>query len=198
MKEEEPRLHLTRICRLAYDRRLLDSAGGNVTHRQGDRIYMTRSFAGPRHQWDLRPEDILVLDLEGNILAGEGVLSREAKVHLLCYRELPQAGAVFHAHSLNLMPFIALEKPLPPMTEQTDKYGEIGYCSWAPAHSPDLATHVVERLRPQAAKIAEHPVAVMAPRHGIFVAGADLDAAYDCLERLDRNAYVALMSRLLS
>lgn len=197
MKDEDPRIHLTRICRLAYDRRLLDSAGGNVTHRLGDRIYMTRSFAGPRRQWDLRPEDVLVLDREGTILAGEGELSREAAVHLRCYRMLESAGAVFHAHSLNLMPFIALEQPIPPMTEQVDKYGPLEFCKWAPAHSGDLAVHVVDALKPRESRIAEHPIATLVPRHGIFVVGANLDATYDCLERLDRNAYTALMSRLV-
>ena len=37
----------------------------------------------------------------------------------------------------------------------------------------------------------------MIPRHGIFVVGTDLNTTYDTLERIDRNAYIALMSRLL-
>ncbi len=194
---EDPREHLVRICKLAYDRQLLDSAGGNVTTRFGDRVYMTRSYAGGKRQWNLRPQDILVLDLEGNILAGEGEFSREGAVHMACYQAFPEAGCVFHAHSYNLMPFVALEKPIPPMSEQCDKYGAIGFCRWAATHTPELADNVVDGLLPRAADLASHPIATLIPRHGIFVVGRDLDSTYDALERIDRNAYMALMARIL-
>jgi L-fuculose-phosphate aldolase len=194
---EDPREHLVRIARLAYDRKLLDSAGGNITTRIGSRIYMSRSYAGGRHQWDLRPEDVLVLDLEGNIRAGEGEFSREGAVHLACYQEFSDAGCVFHAHSLNIMPFVSKQVPIPPMSEQTDKYGPIGFCEWAPTHTPELAINVVAALRPLAHELKKHPIATLIPRHGIFVVGTDLNTTYDTLERIDRNAYIALMARLL-
>lgn len=194
---EDPREHLARIGKLAYDRKLLDSAGGNITTRFGDRVYMSRSYAGGRHQWELRPEDVLVLDLQGNILAGEGEFSREGAVHLRCYQAFPEAGCVFHAHSLNVMPFVVTGTPIPPMSEQTDKYGPIGFCEWAATHTEQLAVNVVEGLKPQAHLIPRHPIATMIPRHGIFVVGNDLNNTYDTLERIDRNAYIALMARLL-
>jgi L-fuculose-phosphate aldolase len=194
---EDPREHLARIGKLAYDRKLLDSAGGNITTRVGNRIYMSRSYAGGRHQWDLRPQDVLVLDMEGTVLAGDGEFSREGAVHVACYHAFPEAGCVFHAHSLNVMPFVARGVPIPPMSEQTDKFGPIGFCEWAPTHTPELAVNVVEGLRPQAHAIPEHPIATLIPRHGIFVVGTDLNVTFDALERIDRNAYIALMSRLL-
>ena len=195
---EDPRVHLARVCKIAFDRKLLDSAGGNVTTRFGDRVYMTRSYAGGRHQWNLRAEDILVLDLDGNILAGEGEFSREGAVHMACYHAFPEAGCVFHAHSLNIMPFVVTGTPLPPMSEQTDKFGTIGFCKWAPTHTKELAVNVVEALRPLAHELTDHPIATMIPRHGIFVVGTDLNITYDALERLDRNAYIAMMSRLIA
>jgi L-fuculose-phosphate aldolase len=194
---EDPREHLVRICKLAYDRKFLDAAGGNVTTRFGERVYMTRSYAGGQHQWNLRPEDILVLDLEGTVLAGEGEFSREGAVHMACYHAFPEAGCVFHAHSLNIMPFVATQTPMPARSEQTDKYGTIGFCKWAATHTPELAVNVVEALRPQAHLLPKQAIATMIPRHGIFVAATNLDVAYDALERLDRNAYIALMARLL-
>lgn len=194
---EDPREHLVRICKLAYDRKLLDSAGGNVTTRFGDRVYMSRSYAGGRHQWELRPQDVLVLDMDGQTLAGEGEFSREGAVHMACYQAFPDAGCVFHAHALNIMPFVSQGVPIPPMSEQTDKYGPIGFCEWAATHTPELADNVVAALRPHADRIAKHPIATLIPRHGIFVVGSDLNNTYDTLERIDRNAYIALMARLL-
>lgn len=194
---EDPRAHLARIAKLAYDRKLLDSAGGNITTRFGDRVYMTRSYAGGHHQWELRPEDILVLDLDGAILAGDGEFSREGAVHMACYQEFPEAGCVFHAHSLNIMAFVATETPIPAMSEQTDKFGPIGFCEWAATHTQQLAINVVAALKPLSHQLPKQPIATLIPRHGIFLVGADLNAAYDALERIDRNAYIALMARLL-
>ena len=194
---EDPRTHLIRIAKLAFDRRLLDAAGGNITTRFGDRVYMSRSYAGGRHQWDLRPDDVLVLDLDGNILAGEGEFSREGAVHMACYRAFPDAGCVFHAHALNVMPFVSRGVPIPPMSEQTDKYGPIGFCKWAATHTPELADNVVEALRPLAHELKKHPIATLIPRHGIFVVATDLNNAFDTLERIDRNAYIAMMAQLV-
>lgn len=194
---EDPREHLVRIAKLAYDRKLLDSAGGNITTRFGDRVYMSRSYAGGQRQWNLGPQDVLVLDLDGNILAGEGEFSREGAVHMACYHAFPEVGCVFHAHSLNIMAFVAKGVPIPPMSEQTDKYGPIGFCEWAATHTKQLAVNVVEGLRPHAHEIPRHPIATLVPRHGIFVAGTDLNNVYDTLERIERNAYISLMSRLL-
>jgi L-fuculose-phosphate aldolase len=194
---EDPREHLARIGKLAYDRKLLDSAGGNITTRHGDRVYMSRSYAGGHHQWELRPEDILVLDMDGIILSGEGEFSREGAVHMACYQHFPDAGCVFHAHALNIMTFVSKGVPIPPMSEQTDKYGPIRFCEWAATHTEQLAVNVVEGLRPQAGELKKHPIATLIPRHGIFVVGTDLNTTYDTLERIERNAYIALMARLL-
>lgn len=194
---EDPREHLVRISKLAYDRKILDSAGGNITTRFGDDIYMSRSYAGAKHQWDLRPKDVLRLDLDANIIDGDGEFSREGAVHMACYREFPAAGCVFHAHSLNIMVFVSKGVPIPPMNEQTDKYGPIEFCEWAATHTPELAVNVVAALKPQAHLIPKQAIATLIPRHGIFVVGKDLNATYDALERMERNAYIALMSRLL-
>ena len=194
---EDPRTHLIRIAKLAFDRKLLDAAGGNITTRFGNRVYMSRSYAGGHHQWNLRPDDVLVLDLDGNVLAGEGEFSREGAVHMACYHAFPAAGCVFHAHSLNVMPFVVKGVPIPPMGEQTDKYGPIGFCKWAATHTPELADNVVEALRPLAHELENHPIATLIPRHGIFVVATDLNNAFDTLERIDRNAYIAMMANLV-
>jgi L-fuculose-phosphate aldolase len=185
------------ICRLAYDRRLLDSAGGNLTVRQGEHVYMSPRYAGSQRQWQLAPEDLLVVDLEGTILAGSGEISRESAVHLAVYRNFPAAGCVFHAHPFNLMVFIAAGVPLPPASEQTDKYGTLDFCEWAASHTQELAVNVIAGLKPLAAKLETQPIATLVLRHGIFLAGQDLDACYDALERIDRAAYIHLMGRLL-
>ena len=47
----DARAHICEIGRLMYDRRLTDSAGGNVSIRQGNRIYCSPRYAGSRWRW---------------------------------------------------------------------------------------------------------------------------------------------------
>jgi len=186
----DPRAHICEIARFAYDRRLLDSAGGNLSARMGDYIYGTPRYAGSKRRWQLRPEHILVTDLEGNLLEGEGELSREYRMHLGIYRAFPEAGGVFHAHAQNVLLFANLRRPIPPTSEQTEKYGVIELTEEQPAHSEALARTVVETLARKREKLAQHAVACLIPYHGITVAGRDLDDAYDALERIDGSCRI--------
>lgn len=181
-----------------YQRRLTDAAGGNISARVDEVIVVTPRYAGSKYQWRLRPEQVLVLDLAGNKLEGEGEISREVKVHQKLLTEFyPTGTAVVHAHPLNVLVFCAAEKPIPPVLESTQKFGEINHVPAAPAHSAELAESIATALRGQEERIKKQAAAVMAPRHGLFVLGKDLPAAFDAVERIDGNAYCILFSQIL-
>lgn len=48
---------------------------------------------------DLRPEDMVVLDLEGQVVEGQLKPSSDTKTHLHLYRSFPEIGGVTHTHS---------------------------------------------------------------------------------------------------
>lgn len=186
----DPRHHICEIARFAYDRRLLDSAGGNLSVRLEDRIFCSPRYAGSKRRWQLSPEEIVVTDMDGNKLEGTGELSREFKMHLGIYRAFPEVGGVFHAHPRNVLVFANMRRPIPPTSEQTEKYGLIELTEEQPAHSEALARTVVETLARKREKLARHAIACLLPYHGITVAGRDLDDAYDALERIDGSCYI--------
>jgi L-fuculose-phosphate aldolase len=191
------RVQIARLGRMMFERRLTDAAGGNISARVGDRVCITPRYAGSQFQWHLRPEQVLVSDLDGRYLEGEGELSREAKVHHRLYREFAEGQAVVHGHPRNALVFAAACRPIEPVLEDTLKFGTIHVTGYAPAHSADLAEHNAAALRGQQARIQKQAAAVLAPWHGLFVLGKDLNAAFDAAERIDVNAYCLLMSRLL-
>ncbi|MBN1963001.1 MAG: class II aldolase/adducin family protein [Anaerolineae bacterium] len=185
--------------KMLYKRRLADTSGGNISARVGDKICLSPRYAGSKHRWQLTPDQVLVIDLEGNILEGDGQLSRETKVHLGLHREFGEHGTgVIHAHPHNLLAFCALGIPMPPVLEANLKFGEIPVIDYAPAHSPDLAANVVGAIRGNEARIRTQAAGVIAPWHGVFLIGKDIDAAFDAVERLDTNAYIILMTGRLA
>lgn len=191
------RVKIADLGRMLFERQLTDAAGGNISARVGDTICITPRYSGSKHQWRLRPEQVLVSDLQGNKLDGEGQISREAKVHYRLYQEFPDGQAVVHAHPRNVLVFAMAGRGIEPVLEDTLKFGTIPVSRFAPAHSDDLANFVAECMLGQEARVRKQAAAVIAPWHGLFVLGKDLDAAFDAAERIDVNARCILMSRLL-
>jgi L-fuculose-phosphate aldolase len=193
----EMRVKITEIGRLMFARQLTDASGGNISARVGDYICITPRFAGSRWQWNIRPEQVLIADLQGNLLDGDGQLSRESQVHFRLLSEFPDGGSVIHAHPRNALVFTAARQPIEPVLESSLKFGIIKVAEFAPAHTPDLALHVAAALRGQEAAVQKQAAVVIAPWHGLFALGKDLDAAFDAVERVEVNAFILLNSRNL-
>jgi L-fuculose-phosphate aldolase len=192
---EEMRIKLARLGKLLFDRFLTDSAGGNMSARVGDVVCFSPRYAGGKFQWHLRPNQVLVVDLAGNKLYGDGELSRESKVHLRLYKDFPMGGAVIHAHPRNVLVFCAYAKPIPAIMEDTWKFGEIKVAPFAPAHGSMLADNISATLAGQEERINRQAAAVIAPFHGLFAIGKDLDSTFDAVERIDTNARIVLMGQ---
>jgi len=194
---EEIRERIAELGKLMFDRKLTDTAGGNISVRAGDHVCITPRYAGSKYQWRLRPEQVLVTDMEGNKLEGEGDISREAKVHYALLKTYPESGSVVHGHAQNIMVFCAANKPMPPGGEATQKYGGSKVSRYATAHSGGLAANLLADFADQGDRIRASAAAVMAVYHGLFVLAKDLETGFDVTERLDRNARVILQARSL-
>jgi L-fuculose-phosphate aldolase len=191
------RLKITEIGRLLFERNLTDASGGNISAQVGDKVCISPRYAGSKWQWKIRPEQVLVTDLHGNVLEGEGQLSRESQVHLKLLGEFADGQAVIHAHPRNALVFAAARQPIEPVLESSLKFGIIRVAEFAPAHSTDLAEHIAAALRGQEEAVRKQAAAVIAPWHGLFVLGKDIDAAFDAVERVEINAFILLNSRNL-
>ncbi len=190
-----------RICyfgRTMFEMNLTDVAGGNISARVGDLICMSPRYSGSQRQWRLNPEDVLIVDMQRNILEGDGQISRETAAHFRFYEEFGDYGsAVIHAHARNALVFATMQQPMPPVLEANRKFGEIPIVPYAPAHTAILAEHLVEAMRGKESRISKQAFGALAPWHGIFLMGKDLDAAFDAVQRWDTNAYVIMMAQNL-
>jgi len=194
----QTRRKIAETGRMVFGRHLTDVAGGNISVRVGDSVCITPRYSGSKRHWQLQPNQVLVSDMFGNKLEGDGEVSRESKVHYRLYQEFPDGTAVLHSHPRHVMVFVASGQPIEPVLEATLKFGTIPVVDkFAPAHSERLADFITEAMKGKDEAIRKYAAAVMAPWHGLFVVGKDLDAAFDLTERIDTNAYCILMSRLL-
>jgi L-ribulose-5-phosphate 4-epimerase len=61
----------------------------------------------------LRPEHIVILDLDGKVIEGSLRPSSDTKTHLHLYREFPQIGGITHTHSLHATTLCQAGRELP-------------------------------------------------------------------------------------
>lgn len=99
MKEyRELREQICDVCHKMWQKGWVAANDGNVSVRLEDGTFlatptgMSKSF--------ITPEKLVHIDKDGKVLDGEQGLrpSSEIKMHLRCYREREDVGAVLHAH----------------------------------------------------------------------------------------------------
>ncbi|NLE43762.1 MAG: class II aldolase/adducin family protein [Chloroflexi bacterium] len=198
MTSNDPRPLMIEIGRLMYDRFLTNSAGGNISCRVDNRIYITPRGSASKHRWQLREDMIIVLDNDLNPIEGDAAqVSREAQLHFACYREFPEINGVIHAHARYLSVFAAAGKPVLPTNEYTEKFGVVEVVPPLPSHSTEVAEAFVDKLRPRRETLQHNGLGLILARHGVAVVGRDLADAYDTLERLEWSACTMLLQDLL-
>lgn len=192
----DPRPLMVEIAQLLYARNLTNSAGGNISCRVGDRIYITPRKLGSKYRWRLREEMVLVFDRDLRPIEGDPALvSRESQMHFACYQHLPEVNGILHAHARYLSVFAAAGESLVPTNEYTEKFGVVEVVPPLPSHSGELAEAVVAKLTPRRETLKMNGLGLILAWHGAVTVGHDLADAYDVLDRLEWSAHTLLAGR---
>ena len=194
--EQEAREAIAYFGRLLFARQLTNTAGGNLSVRIDARVFLSPRYAGSVFQWDLRPEQIVAVDLEDANPEAVAGFSREGKAHLGLYRAFPEARGVIHAHPRYVTVFASASQPIPPVLEYTRKFGVIEAIPYAPSHSQALADNIVAAMLAQRERFEKNGLALVLPTHGMIAMGRSLADAFDIVERVDVNAMCALFGKL--
>jgi L-ribulose-5-phosphate 4-epimerase len=161
---------------------------GNVSGRDPEMGYVVIKPSGVKYE-DLRPEQLVVLDVDGRIIEGNLKPSSDTASHLYIYRHRPDVGGVVHTHSSYATAFAALGKPIPVyLTAIADEFGGPIPCGgFALIGSEEIGQVVVE-------SIGDSP-AVLLKNHGVFTIGKDAEAAVKAavmVEDVARTVWLAL------
>jgi len=184
------------VSRFMFENDLTDIAGGNISARDGDVLYMTPTLAGNQWHWNIGTEDIVVGSITKiDDLKKHPRFTREGLSHLAIYKAFPYVGAVIHAHPKYINPFVAQSKPIPPLLSASKHFGKLTYHPEAEQYSQDQAEKIVEVLRNQEERMKKKAAAVLMPRHGLIAASADLMTALDCVQRMNTNAFTVLAQK---
>ncbi|HHB89737.1 MAG TPA: class II aldolase/adducin family protein [Anaerolineae bacterium] len=169
-------------------RGLVLGSGGNLSYRDGDRMFITRSGA-LLHQ--LLPEDFLPVPLDQPYQRPETTPrpSTETPMHRAAYFARPDAHVIVHCHPVNAIAWAMQGAPLPAVTPDFTLYlgAEVPTLPYFLPGSQALAQAVAQAL-------VSSP-AVLLGNHGVLVTGDTVPRARLRLFHIDETAEICLKAR---
>jgi L-ribulose-5-phosphate 4-epimerase len=138
----------------------------------------------------LRPEDMVVTDLEGRKVSGKWNPSVDLPHHLYLYKNCPEIGGVIHTHSNYATSFALLGRPIPVyLTAIADEFGAEVPCA---PYTDNQGDHIGESI----VKHMNKAPAVLLAQHGVFAFGPTPRAALKTavmLEDVAKTCHLALL-----
>jgi len=177
---------IVRYRKKMYEKGLIGELGGNLSVRDGDRIYITPSSVPVSR---FTEEDVAEMSINGEILRGKP--SIEHPMHLEIYRRTG-FKAIVHTHSIYATVIASLENALYPRDVEGEVYlgDEIPVVPYRPPGSQELAEIVAKEFEASGCR------AVLLESHGSVTAGMSLEEAFIAAELLERAAKVAYLCAL--
>jgi L-fuculose-phosphate aldolase len=168
------------VCHALYKNQYVCAYDGNVSIRFEDKILAT-----PTHlsKGLLTKDDLIVVDLDGNQLAGNRKPTSELKVHLAVYEQNHTAKCIIHAHPLYATAIYRNGKAVDSsvLTEAEETLGTVPIVPCFAPGTKDLA-QAVGKAMPEGVR------ACMMENHGVVVAGETLEEVYFLLTSVERLA----------
>ena len=183
------RQEVVRVCQRLYDRGLIAGGEGNVSVRIArDRLLVTPAGMS---KVDVRPDDLVEIDLDGRRIRGAHRASTELAVHLRIYARRPDVRAVVHAHPPTATGFAVAGESFMAcvLPEVIFTVGSIPLVPYAMPGTPALA----DSFEPF---VGSYDAFLMA-NHGATTVGPTLTIAHQRMESVEQAARILLTARLL-
>jgi L-fuculose-phosphate aldolase len=191
MNENDIKSQICDICGKMWQLGWVAANDGNITVKLGDGLFlatptgMSKSF--------ITPDKIVKINSKGEVVEGADGLkpSSEIKMHLRCYEERGDIGAVMHAHPPVATGYAVANKALDGYT-MIEAVIAIGSVPVTPYGTPSTY-EVPEAIAPY---LQQHDVLLL-QNHGALTVGTDLITAFYRMETLELWAKISLNAHLL-
>ena len=162
--------------------RLTTGSGGNlsiINRREG---LVAISPSGVEY-CDMQPDDVVIVDLDGNVKEGRFVPSSELSAHLALYRQRDDIGSVLHTHSVYATTIACLNWELPAV------HYLVGFAGTKVPLAP-YATYGTRELAENICNTIGQGNAVLMANHGLITVAGDLRTAFVIAEEIELVARI--------
>ncbi len=177
---------------------------GNVSAIDRESGYFVIKPSGVPYE-DLSPEDMVVMDLEGNRIEGRYNPSSDTPTHAELYRAFPQIGGVVHTHSPWATSWAQAGRSIPcyGTTHADYIYGEVPClrtlteAEIEAAYEKNTGLLIVNEFKRQNLDVTAVP-AVLCKNHGPFAWGKDAREAVHNAVVLEEVAKMAARTEMIN
>nr|WP_026183348.1 L-fuculose-phosphate aldolase [Streptococcus minor] len=161
--------------------------GGNLSVFDREKGLMAITPSGIDF-FDIKEEDIVIMNLDGKVVEGDKLPSSEWFMHLIQYQKREDIDAVIHAHTTYGTVLACLREPLPASHYMIAVAGK-------DVKVADYASYGTQELAMNAVKAMEDRRAVFLANHGILAGAQDLLNAYNIIEEVEYCAKIYCVAR---
>lgn len=186
MQEKE---QVVRYGKKLIDRRLTTGSGGNISVCNREKNLVAISPSGLDY-YETTPEDIVILDIDGNLVEGKHRPSSEAGMHLAFYKNRADVSGIVHTHSKFATAIACMGWELPAVHYLIGMAGHRVKCT-------GYATYGSDELAKKALETIGDSNAVLLANHGLIALGEDVDRAFSTAEHLEFVSEVYYLTKTL-
>lgn len=187
MRMEKERSFLIEYGKKLVEQGLTKGTGGNLSMFDRESGLMAITPSGIDF-FQIKPEDIVLMDLDGHVVEGDRTPSSEWEMHLLEYKNRQDLDAVIHAHTVWAAVMACLRWPLPAAHYMIAVAGKDVRCAeYASYGTHELAVHALQGMADRRA--------VFLANHGILTGGASIQEAFNVLVQVEYCCEVYLKAK---
>jgi len=166
---------------------LVKGTGGNISLSNPGKTLLAITPSGVAYE-GLTPEDVVVVDMDGNRVDGQLKPSSEMAFHLALIKQRPDIKAVVHTHSEHATALACLRWELPAVHYLIGSAGSV--VPLAP-----YATFGTKALADNICRAIGSSNAVLMANHGLVTVGTNLRKAFNTAELVEYVAKVYLITK---
>lgn len=177
---------------IAYGKKLVETnltkgTGGNLSIFDREAGHMAITPSGIDF-FEIQPEDIVIMTLDGDIVEGERTPSSEWVMHKIFYENREDIDAMIHAHTMYATVMATLRWDLPPSHYMVAVAGKnVRVADYATYGTPELAENAYEAMKDRRA--------VLLANHGIIAGAQDLLNAFNIVEEVEYCSEVHIKAK---
>ncbi len=187
---EEIKKEICAVGRKLWLRQFVDGNGGNISYRIGpNEVICTPTLVS---KYDLTPDDLCLVDLEGRQVAGTKQRTSEIFLHLEIYKAVPEAKSAVHCHPPHATAY-AITGKVPPnliIPEFEVFVGKVAISPYKTPGTPEFAQTVLPYVR-------DHNTILLA-NHGIVCWADTVTHAEWYAEVLETYCWTLMLAAQLS
>lgn len=173
----------------SYTQGLIAGTSGNLSVRTNDG-YIVITPSGMDYM-KMTVDDVVVIDLEGQVIEGMHRPSSEWPLHTEIYKSKPEVNGVVHTHSPYATAFSVINQAIPLILVEMVAFlkGDVRVAPVATQGTPEVGLGVIEALNERTACLMQN--------HGAVSIGQSLPEAFVRAEYVEDAAKVCQLARTI-